>query len=252
MSTNLSTNRSLRQWLSRLLPATNSRQKMPSGHATPQHEVGSCGINVKPAIPSRLSGNIPRPAPVATKHGPTISISSQTRNSPDGIELDTIQWGQRLNGPEDSSPPTPRELENNNGTSSPISSDNRQNMAITLPSVKEPYMNRWRCGACCIAFFIQGLNDSCVGALLPYMEAHYHVSYAIISLIFVANALGFITAAPFCHTLNNKFGRSKVLVGCTILNIIACVALISQPPYAVVVLAFYVLGEHSALQAVAC
>lgn len=104
-------------------------------------------------------------------------------------------------------------------------------------------MNRWRLLACCIAFFIQGLNDSAVGALLPYMENHYHVSYAVISIIFVANATGFIAAAPICHTLNDHFGRAKVLCACTILNVIAFAAVISQPPYAVVVIAFFVLGK---------
>lgn len=74
------------------------------------------------------------------------------------------------------------------------------------------------------------------------MENHYHVSYAIVSLIFVANAVGFIAAAPVCHTLNNRFGRAKVLSTCSFLNIVAYAAIIAQPPYAVVVIAFFVLG----------
>ena len=75
------------------------------------------------------------------------------------------------------------------------------------------------------------------------MEKHYHVSYAVVSLIFVANAIGFISAAPVCHILNNRFGRAKVLSACTILNVIAYAVIISQPPYAVVVIAFFVLGK---------
>lgn len=41
-----------------------------------------------------------------------------------------------------------------------------------------------------------GMNDSAPGALIPYIERDYHIGYAVVSLIFIANAPGFITAAP--------------------------------------------------------
>ncbi|KAF2103643.1 putative MFS efflux transporter [Rhizodiscina lignyota] len=111
-----------------------------------------------------------------------------------------------------------------------------------LPSIQYPYMNRWRLVACCIGFFTQGLNDSAPGALVPYMQEYYHVGYAIVSLIFVANAVGFVAAAPFVHTLQGKFGRAKVLGSCGVMNVLAYVSLICRPPFPVVVLAFLVLG----------
>jgi hypothetical protein len=40
---------------------------------------------------------------------------------------------------------------------------------------------------------------------------HYNIGYAIVSLIFVTNAAGFILAAFFVDALRAKFGRGKIL-----------------------------------------
>jgi Na+/melibiose symporter-like transporter len=112
-----------------------------------------------------------------------------------------------------------------------------------LPSVRYPRMNRWRLVACCIGFFTQGLTDSATGAVLPYIQDHYRIGFAIVSMIFVANAVGFVAAAPFVHMLQEKFGRSKVLASCGVMNVLAYVSLVCQPPFPVVVLAFLLLGE---------
>lgn len=112
-----------------------------------------------------------------------------------------------------------------------------------LPSIKYPYMNRWRLVSCCIGFFTQGLTDSATGAVLPYMQGHYRIGYAIVSMIFVANAVGFVAAAPFVHILQDRFGRSKVLASCGAMNVLAYVFIVCQPPFPVVVVAFLLLGE---------
>lgn len=184
---------------------------------------------------SSSSDHIIRPPPVITK-------DVHTAKKPRDIELDHIQWGQRLDGPEYSDTPNPTELEENSRSNSPVHIRAREVSAITLPTIKNPPMNRWRIPVLCLAFFVQGLNDSAPGALLPYMQSHYKIEYAIESLIFVGNAVGFIVAAPFCHTLNDRFGRAKVLSACTLLNSLAYLAIVCQPPWPVVVIAFLLLG----------
>lgn len=234
---------SLRNWLSRLKlsahspnDASNRRIKTPTKIDVIE-PMGNDGIHL----------SIDRPLPTASKQeyrtDPAIDALSRP---PTDTELDTIAWGQRLSGPIESASATHSDIESrhSSGRTSPTDIDDRRAVAHLAPSIKHPYMNRWRTAACCIAFFIQGLNDSAPGALLPYMERHYNIKYAIVSLIFVANAVGFIIAAPFCHMLNNRFGRAKVLSGCTALNILAYVALICRPPFAVVVVAFLFLGRY--------
>ncbi|KAH0569224.1 hypothetical protein GP486_000041 [Trichoglossum hirsutum] len=40
----------------------------------------------------------------------------------------------------------------------------------------------------------------------------YKIGYAIVSLIFISNAVGFLSAAPFTEALQDRFGRAKALM----------------------------------------
>ncbi|GAB1193242.1 hypothetical protein APSETT444_002445 [Aspergillus pseudonomiae] len=70
----------------------------------------------------------------------------------------------------------------------------------TLPQEKA----NWQLVSACLMNFGNGMNDSAPGALIPYLEKDYHIGYAIVSLIFIANAVGFILAAPLTHTIKAK------------------------------------------------
>lgn len=239
----MSTEGRLRHWFSQLLPPKQD----PSTHFDTQTSFKYQQRPARKHNGSPVQTSIYRPEPVVSKIGGLHSIEPLSRR-PTDAELDSIEWGQSLSGPgkDNIGTSTMREdIESRpaSGRASPINVDDTQTIVHMTPSIKHPYMNRWRIMACCIAFFIQGLNDSAPGALLPYMERYYNIRYAMVSLIFVANALGFIIAAPFCHMLNNRFGRAKVLSACTTLNIIAYIALVCQPPFAVVVVAFLFLGK---------
>lgn len=244
----MSTEGRLRRWFSQLLPPKISLQEGPDATVLPskalQSSVGSRGI-------TQTEVHVDRPvSAAASKTDSHEPVCGQILTRPNGAELDTIEWGQRLNGPEHGDSRGSEICEDlesrpGSGRASPLNLDENQAIVPIAPSVKHPYMNRWRILACCIAFFIQGVNDSAPGALLPYMERYYSIRYAMVSLIFVANAIGFIVAAPFCHMLNDRFGRAKILSACTTLNIIAYIALVCQPPFAVVVFAFLFLGMYS-------
>ncbi|MCJ1472297.1 hypothetical protein MMC13_000944 [Lambiella insularis] len=111
-----------------------------------------------------------------------------------------------------------------------------------VQSLTNPPMNRWRFLASCLMCFANGLNDSAPGALIPYIEPYYNIGYAVVSMVFVANAVGFICAALYTTTLQARYGRAKVLVFAESLitagyTIIAC-----APPFPVVVIAFLLTG----------
>ena len=236
----------LRRWFSQLLPQSQSASSKAAQHIgiqpeSPQDRLTSQNV-------SQVKVSIDRPEPAISKDGGHSPVVQSLARQPTDADLDTLEWGQKLSGPTENSTGghgVHEDIEScpGSGRASPIHVDDTQAIVHQLPSVKQPYMNRWRVAACCIAFFIQGVNDSAPGALLPYMERYYNIRYAMVSLIFVANALGFIIAAPFCHKLNNKFGRAKVLSACTCLNVVAYTALVCQPPFAVVVIAFLFLGQ---------
>lgn len=100
-----------------------------------------------------------------------------------------------------------------------------------------PPMNKWRVLAISIAWMCNGANDSAPGALLPYMEEHYKIGYAIVSLIFISNAIGFIAAAPFVEILDRRLGRARVLMLCEVTCILSYVVMAVAPPFPIFVIA---------------
>lgn len=102
--------------------------------------------------------------------------------------------------------------------------------------------DRWRMLSCCLINFGGGLNDSAPGALIPYMEREYGIGYAVVSLIFVTNALGFILAAPCTHFLETRLGRARSYALSLTMVAIAHGTMIAKPPFPVVVTCFFFIG----------
>lgn len=186
---------------------------------------------------------IPGPPAVVRKGSPLSA-------APTSHELDEINWGDRLNGP--SIPPTssgaqtPKTLNELEMSRPPSpSADDAADVVQTLSS---PPMNKWRLLSCCCMCFANGFQDSAPGALIPYMEEDYNIGYAIVSLIFVTNAIGFISAAPLAHMLQASLGRARTLIlaqACMMAGFI--MLLIPHRPFPVVVLAYLFIGLGEAL-----
>ena len=156
-------------------------------------------------------------------------------------ELDEIRREERPPSKRQSdpvaTPMTPDELERSNPPTP------KQNEASDeAQTLSNPPMNRWRLLSACVMNFGSGLNDSIPGAIIPYIEKDYNIGYAVVSLIFVANALGFILAAPCTYFLENRLGRARVYMLSFALLAATYVAIICHPPFPVIVLSFFFLG----------
>ncbi|PMB66450.1 Bypass of stop codon protein 6 [Beauveria bassiana] len=115
--------------------------------------------------------------------------------------------------------------------------------AVTVvPTIWEPYRNRFRLMLTCATALAEGMSDSAAGALIPYMEAYYHIGYAQVSLIFVGQAIGFIVAAVFLDSLRQRLGHARTLGLAQALMTLAYVPMITGAPFPVVVLAFSLVG----------
>ena len=90
----------------------------------------------------------------------------------------------------------------------------------------------------------QAHHVTATGALIPYMEIHYHIGFAVMSLIFVGQAVGFILAAFFNNYLLNKLRRAKVLMLAELIMIGGYIILVCTPPYAGVVVAYVLAHSH--------
>ncbi|KUJ16132.1 MFS general substrate transporter [Mollisia scopiformis] len=170
---------------------------------------------------------------------------------PDPVELDNLQWGTKLNTPTGSgavspsghqTPRVPMDLE-----SRPTTPKNEQDGADALQSFSYPPMNRFRMLSVCLMNFGNGLNDSAPGALIPYIEKHYSIGYAVVSLIFVTNAIGFISAAFIVDALRAQLGRAKTLMMAQSLMTCGFVLIVCTPPFPVVVVSFFFLGLGMAI-----
>ncbi|KAK7684561.1 hypothetical protein QCA50_012508 [Cerrena zonata] len=70
----------------------------------------------------------------------------------------------------------------------------------------------WQFVTLCWSLFLAGWNDGTIGPLLPRIQEVYHVGFAVVSLIFVFNCIGFISAALANVFLTDKFGFGVVMV----------------------------------------
>jgi fucose permease len=69
------------------------------------------------------------------------------------------------------------------------------------------------------------------------IQRDYSIGYAVVSIIFVAQAIGFICAAFFISSITNKFGRSNALILAALLLLGSYGTIIVKPPFPVVALA---------------
>jgi hypothetical protein len=74
-------------------------------------------------------------------------------------------------------------------------------------------------------------------------QRDYSIGYAVVSTIFVAQAIGFICAAFFINSITNKFGRSKALMLASLLLVASYVTLVVEPLFPVVALGYVYLSK---------
>jgi len=62
-----------------------------------------------------------------------------------------------------------------------------------------------------VTFMLLGANDAAIGVLLPHWGDYYNVDKALLSLIFFAGSVGYLTAALNGNFLSRKLGNVKFL-----------------------------------------
>ncbi|THH17555.1 hypothetical protein EW146_g3290 [Bondarzewia mesenterica] len=99
------------------------------------------------------------------------------------------------------------------GTTPAVSVLYADNARLNEPSAsqraKQRRLGRVHFAALCWCFFLEGWNDGSTGPLLPALQKHYRVGFAIVSMIFVLNTIGFVTGATANVHLSDKFGFGK-------------------------------------------
>ncbi|TFY65817.1 hypothetical protein EVG20_g5273 [Dentipellis fragilis] len=121
--------------------------------------------------------------------------------------------------------------------------------------------------AICLSLFLAGWNDGSTGPLLPRIQEVYHVSYGIVSLLFLSSSLGFILGGVASVYFVGHFGfgkamvigrtcslnvcqpRSEVVLLGSLIQIVGYCIQAPGPPFPAFVVAFFLNGFVESLQA---
>ncbi|KGO68313.1 Major facilitator superfamily domain, general substrate transporter [Penicillium italicum] len=117
-----------------------------------------------------------------------------------------------------------------------------------LEKWNQPRVNIHRTFATFWSFLVMGANDAAYGALIPYLESHYHLSYTIVSLVFLSPLVGYTVAAFLNHRIHYTFGQRGVAIIGPACHLIAYVVNCVHPPYPVLVVAFIFAGLGNGLE----
>ncbi|CAL3962831.1 unnamed protein product [Diplocarpon coronariae] len=183
---------------------------------------------------------------------PQKAIARSYHSVPDPIELESLQWTPKPNGPGHGTPTvsgtqTPLEYTDLEASRPATPANEHERGAEALQSFAFPPMNKYRMLSVCLMNFGNGLSDSAPGALIPYIETHYNIGYAVVSLIFVTNAIGFISAAFLVDAIRARLGRARTLIVAQSLMTIGYIPIGCTPPWPVVVVCFFFLGMGMAI-----
>lgn len=96
--------------------------------------------------------------------------------------------------------------------------------------------------ACWFSFFAFGMADGTTGALSPYIQDYYSISYTIVSLLFLCQVLGYgVMSLANQHILSLIGRRWNGMLGAALMCT-ADILILFGPPFPVVVIAFVAAG----------
>ncbi|KAH6692259.1 major facilitator superfamily domain-containing protein [Plectosphaerella plurivora] len=110
-----------------------------------------------------------------------------------------------------------------------------------------PKGNVTRLGFAFLTFAIAGMNDAAIGALLPYLEQYYNLTYTTVSLIFLTPFAGYSVAAFTNARIHMKWGQRGIALMAPACHMIAFAAAAAHPPFPVLVVIFAISGFGNGL-----
>ncbi|BGP25716.1 hypothetical protein JCM10295v2_004649 [Rhodotorula toruloides] len=121
-------------------------------------------------------------------------------------------------------------------------------LPIQQQSRKDKWDERIKEASCHISLLIAGWADASSGPLIPYIQAHYHISYTVVSMLFVGQAVGFAVAAFANSFLTHRLGLGKVIALGAVIQACAYTLLIPAFPFPVFPVIYAISGFGMALQ----
>lgn len=111
-----------------------------------------------------------------------------------------------------------------------------------------PRKNIYRTCATIFAFIIMGANDAAYGAIIPYLETYYDLSYIVVSLVFLSPLGGYVGAALLNNWIHVHFGQRGVAFLGPVCHLAAYIGIALHPPYPVLVVIFILAGFGNGIE----
>lgn len=105
-------------------------------------------------------------------------------------------------------------------------------------SWNKPRRNIFRLAVAYYQFILVGMGESCIGVLIPQLQTTYHLSYLVVSLVFVPPVLGYIVAALLSDGIHRLGGRRLICVLAPFCQMICFIVALCKPPFPILA-AFY-------------
>jgi len=97
-------------------------------------------------------------------------------------------------------------------------------------------------------FIVLGMNDAAYGALIPYLEIYYSISYTVVSLVFLSPFVGYFTASLTNSIIHTRLGQRGIAIIAPSCKIVAYVIVCVHPPYPVLVVVYLIAGFGAGLE----
>ncbi|KAF2869795.1 major facilitator superfamily domain-containing protein [Massariosphaeria phaeospora] len=110
-----------------------------------------------------------------------------------------------------------------------------------------PRTNLWRSMAAFWSFVVMGSNDAAYGALIPYLQQYYNLTFVVISLVFLSPLVGYTASALLNNAIHLKYGQRGVAIIAPSCHLIAYIVIALHPPYPVLVVIFMIAGFGNGL-----
>ncbi|KAH8597897.1 major facilitator superfamily domain-containing protein [Bisporella sp. PMI_857] len=110
-----------------------------------------------------------------------------------------------------------------------------------------PRINIYRYLSVNFSMLVLGMNDAAYGALIPYLETYYGISYTVVSLLFLSPFLGYTGAAFLNNKIHVRFGQRGVAVITPLCKILSYTVTCVHPPYPVLPIVFVITGFGNGL-----
>ncbi|KAI9458666.1 MFS general substrate transporter [Lactarius psammicola] len=115
-------------------------------------------------------------------------------------------------------------------------------VAISEPSKSAGLRAKIQFFSLCWTLFLIGWSDSSTGPLLPRIQSVYDVGFAVVSVVFIANCIGFVTGSTLNVFLNDKLGFGKTIALGSAAQMVAFGIQASAPPFPLFVIAYAING----------